>query len=45
MKPDYKNWVPKDMVYGLAGGTLIALILFLLLGATGAVLQGTARLV
>ena len=45
MKPDYKNWVPKSMVYGLAGGTLIALILFLLLGATGAVLQGTARLV
>ena len=21
MKPDYKNWVPKGMVYGLAGGT------------------------
>ena len=45
MKPDYKNWVPKSMVYGLAGGTLIALILFLLLGATGAVLQGTLRLI
>lgn len=45
MKPNYKNWVPKSMVYGLAGGTLIALILFLLLGATGAVLQGTLRLI
>ena len=22
MKPDYKNWVPKSMVYGLAGGTV-----------------------
>ena len=24
MKPDYKNWVPKSMVYGLAGGTIVA---------------------
>ena len=45
MKPDYKNWVPKSMVYGLAGGTLAAFILFLLLGATGAVLRGTPRLI
>lgn len=45
MKPDYKNWVPKSMVYGLAGGTLAAFILFLLLGATGAVLHGTPRLI
>ena len=22
MKPDYKNWVPKSMVYGLAGVTV-----------------------
>ena len=43
MKPDYKNWVPKSMVYGLAGGTLAALVLFLLLGASGAILQGTPR--
>ena len=21
MKPDYKNWVPKSMLYELAGGT------------------------
>ena len=45
MKPDYKNWVPKSMVYGLAGGTLAAFILFLLFGATGAVLKGTPRLI
>ncbi|MBQ6215241.1 MAG: hypothetical protein IJJ67_07475 [Oscillospiraceae bacterium] len=45
MKPDYQNWVPKSMVYGLAGGTIVAFAAFLLLGATGAVLQGTARLV
>ena len=45
MKPDYKNWVPKSMVYGLAGGTLVALLLFLLFGATGAILRGTPRLI
>ena len=45
MKPDYKNWVPKSMVYGLAGGTVAAFILFLLLGATEAVFHGTPRLV
>ncbi len=45
MKPDYKNWVPISMVYGLAGGTLAAFALFLLFGATGAILQGTVRLV
>ena len=45
MKPDYKNWVPKSMVYGLAGGTLAVFILFLLFGASGAILHGTPRLV
>ena len=45
MKPDYKNWVPKSMVYGLAGGTVIVFAAFLLLGATGAVFHGTPRLV
>ena len=45
MNPDYKNWVPKSMVYGLAGGTLAAFILFLLFGATGVILQGTPRLI
>ena len=45
MKPDYKNWVPKSMVYGLAGGTLAAFILFLLFGATDKIFQGTPRLI
>ncbi len=25
MKPDYKNWVPKGMIYGLAAGTAVLL--------------------
>ena len=45
MKPDYKNWVPKGMVYGLAGGTIAAFAAFLLLGATGTIFHGTPRLV
>ncbi len=44
-KPDYKNWVPKSMVYGLAGGTVIAFLAFMLLGATGTIFHGTPRLV
>ena len=45
MKPDYKNWVPKSMVYGLAGATLAAFVLFLLFGATDTILTGTPRLI
>ncbi len=45
MKPDYKNWVPESMVLGLAGGTLAAFILFLLFGASGAIVNGTPRLI
>ena len=45
MMPDYKNWVPKSMVIGLWAGTALAFVLFLLLGATGLVLGGTARLI
>jgi len=43
MKPDYKNWVPKSMVAGFWAGTALALVLFLLLGATPLLLHGTAR--
>ncbi len=45
MKPDYKNWVPESMVCGLAGGTLAAFVLFLLLGASHTILKGTPRLI
>ena len=42
-KPDYKNWVPKSMVTGLAAGTAAAGTLFALLGANDRILQGTPR--
>lgn len=29
MKPDYKNWMPKGMIYGSAAVTLLFLILFI----------------
>ena len=45
MKPDYKNWVPNSMVNGLIAGTVIAFILFILLGATGLILHGPARII
>ena len=45
MKPDYKNWVPKSMVAGLAAGTALVFVLFLLLGAAGLILHGTPRLI
>ena len=45
MKPDYKNWVPKIMVIGFWMAAVLVLALFLLLGATEAVLHGTARTV
>ena len=45
MKPDYKNWVPKSMVIGLAAATAAALILFLLFGCFGIVWKGTGKTV
>ena len=45
MKPDFKNWVPKAMVIGLAAGCVAALVLFLLLGASASILSGTPRLI
>ncbi len=43
MKPDYKNWVPKGMIYGLLGAAGGALVLSLIVGVTGIV--GTILLV
>ena len=45
MKPNYENWVPKKMVVGLFAGAAVALLLFILFGATGLILHGTARMI
>ncbi len=45
MKADYKNWVPKGMVLGLAAGTVVACVLFILFGATDWIAHGTARVI
>ena len=42
MKPDYKNWVPDILVYGLAGAFIVALILFFV---TEAMFQGNLKTV
>ena len=45
MKPDYKNWMPKGMVYGFLAGTVIALILALVFGCTPVVPAGAWKAV
>ena len=44
-RPEYKNWVPLGMVIGLFAATCAALTAFLLLGATGLLLHGAARVI
>ena len=35
MKPDYKNWIPKGMLYSLIAGTVLSLALLLIFGVFG----------
>ena len=44
MKPDYKNWMPKGMIYAGLSATLILFILFIVFGLTG-ILSGTIKTV
>ena len=32
MKPDYKNWIPKGMLFSLIAGTALSLALLLVFG-------------
>ena len=32
MKPDYKNWIPKGMLFSLIAGTVLSLALFPVFG-------------
>lgn len=45
MKADYKNWVPKGMVISVIIGTVAAITLFIIFGATELVFTGTPRMV
>ncbi len=44
MKPNYKNWIPKGMLYALAAGTVLALAGMLVFGAFGVGVHGGLRI-
>ncbi len=45
MKPDYKNWMPKGMIYTALAGTAIFLILFIIFGVSGILKTGALKTV
>ncbi|WP_077074791.1 class I SAM-dependent methyltransferase [Aedoeadaptatus urinae] len=45
IQPDYKNWIPKRLLKAKIGETLVCLILFILFGASDAILQGRPRII
>ena len=44
MKPNYKNWIPKGMLYALIAGTAVSLAGFLLFGVFGMGAKGGLRI-
>ena len=45
MKPDYKNWIPKGMLFSLIAGTMLSLALLLVFGVFGIGVGGKLRVV
>ena len=45
MKPDYKNWIPKGMMFSLIAGTALSLALLLVFGVFGIGVSGKLRVV
>ena len=45
MRPDYKNWMPKGMIFGFLGGFAAALLITLCFGFTSMLPAGTVRMV
>ncbi len=45
MKPDYKNWMPKGMIYTAVAGTALFLILFIIFGVSGIIKPGALKIV
>ena len=43
MRPDYKNWMPKGMIYAFLGAAVAALALCLVIGCTGLLAAGTLK--
>ncbi len=43
MKPDYKNWIPKGMLFSLIMGTALSLVLLLVFGVFGLGVRGSLR--
>ena len=44
MKPNYKNWIPKGMLFALIAGTAVSLVGALLFGAFGVGVKGGLRI-
>ena len=44
MKPDYKNWIPKGMMFSLIAGTALSLALLLVFGVFGIGVGGKLRI-
>lgn len=45
MKPNYKNWVPKGMVYGCIIGTLVSITCLFFFGISSSFVSGTPRVI
>ena len=45
MKPDYKNWIPKEMLFLLIAETVLSLALLLAFGIFGIGVSGKLRIV
>ena len=43
MKPDYKNWIPKGMLFSLIAGTVLSFALLLVFGIFGIGVGGKLR--
>ena len=44
MKPDYKNWIPKGMLFSLVAGTALSFALLLIFGVFGIGVSGKLRI-
>ena len=44
MKPDYKNWIPRGMLFSLIAGTVLSLALLVVFGVFGIGVSGKLRI-